>query len=300
MRSKKTKNPTPVMENEEVVEKTESVVEQAAVPPVEEKPTVTPVETTAAPEEPIVGGEVQLVIFRLGNEEYGVDIHEVREIIKIPDITHMPNAPVFIAGIINLRGKIVVVINLLKRFGSFEEEEQEGTHIIIAEVNGSSFGVLVDDVSEVLTISKENIRKSPSILSTKIHTDYLKGIGIIEEGKRLLIMLDLPKILSEKEMAEMAELTKGMKVNKAKPKKKKVDLTDAQIATLLKKQEKRLGKKGSSNDLMEEAYEEKELYDKGEEMAKDETKKIIGQGATATVDPAIVAEIVKQVMASQK
>lgn len=176
--------------------------------------------------------ENQLVVFKLGNEEYGVEIHEVREIIKKEKITAVPNAPSFVEGIINLRGKIVVVINLLKRFGTFNEEDHKGTHVIISEVEDNSFGILVDSVSEVLRIAKDDIKKAPGIIASKIHADYLKGVGIV--GERLLILLDLMKVLSEKDMAEMAELTKNIKVKSEaaaeKDKKKaKPKVTDEEI-----------------------------------------------------------------------
>ena len=179
--------------------------------------------------------EIQLVVFKLGNEEYAVEIHEVREIIKKGDVTHIPNAPAFVEGIINLRGKIVVVINLLKRFGTFDEEQHKGTHIVISEVEENSFGILVDEVSEVLRISKEDIKKAPGIIASKIHADYLRGVGIVgEKGDRLLILLDLMKVLSEKDMAEMAELTKGMKPKEKKVVEKKPKITEQEIENRFK------------------------------------------------------------------
>ena len=164
--------------------------------------------------------ELQLVVFKLGKEEYGVEIHEVREIIKKDKVTSVPNAPAFVEGIINLRGKIVVVINLLQRFGTFNEDEHKGTHIIISEVEDNSFGILVDEVSEVLRISQNGIKKAPGIIASKIHADYLRGVGIV--GERLLIMLDLMKVVSEKELVEMAELTKSMKTKVEKQESKNV------------------------------------------------------------------------------
>lgn len=155
--------------------------------------------------------QIQLVVFKLGNEEYGVDISEVERIIKMTEVTRIPHAPGFVEGIINLRGKIVVIVNLLKRFGTFNEEEHIGSHIIVSEVEGSSFGIIVDDVEEVLKINKKDTRKAPGIIASKIHAEYLKGIGILDEGKRLLILIDLKKILAEKEMVEMAEVTQTIK-----------------------------------------------------------------------------------------
>jgi len=201
--------------------------------------------------------EIQLVVFKLGNEEYGVEIHEVREIIKKGKVTEVPNAPVFIDGIINLRGKIVVVINLLKRFGTFKEDEHKGTHVIISEVGENSFGILVDEVSEVLRIAKEDIKKAPGIIASKIHADYLRGVGIV--GERLLILLDLMKVLSEKELIEMAELTKNVKVKtddeKEQDKKKvKPKITDEEIEKKFKEHFK--GEKESTPEPIKETTKE--------------------------------------------
>ena len=169
--------------------------------------------------------DIQLVVFKLGNEEYGVEIHEAKEIIKKEKITRIPNTPEFVEGIINLRGKIVVVINLLKRFGSFDEEQHKGTHVIISEVEGNSFGILVDSVTEVLRTQTSNIKKAPGIIAQKIHADYLKGVGIVgEKGDRLLILLDLAKVLSEKDLVEMASLTKGMQEKATAEQKAKEDI----------------------------------------------------------------------------
>jgi purine-binding chemotaxis protein CheW len=173
-------------------------------------------------EDVVSSKEIQLVVFKLGTEEYGVDVHEVKSIIKKSEITRIPNAPEFVEGIMNLRGKIVVIINLLKRFGTFNEAEHKGTHIIISEVEGNSFGIVVDDVQEVIKITNKEMRKAPGIISAKIHVEYLNGIGILDEGKRLLILLNLQKILSEKEMLEMAEVTQEIKA-KARFKGKNLD-----------------------------------------------------------------------------
>jgi purine-binding chemotaxis protein CheW len=188
-------------------------------------------------------GELQLVLFKLGKEEYGVEIHEVERIIKMQGITRVPHSPSFVEGILNLRGKIVVVINLLKRFGTFNQEEHKGSHIIISNVEGNSFGVMVDGVQEVKTISKKDTRKAPGIISQKIRAEYLKGIGILNKGERLLILIDLEKILGEKEMLEMAKLTEGMEEKakqqeverKAEAASKTPKITDEQIESKFEK-----------------------------------------------------------------
>jgi len=158
----------------------------------------------------------QFVVFALGGEEYGVSIQDVREIVRTGEITMVPNAPNFIRGIINLRGKIVVVIDLEKRFLLEREEEYTGKHIIIAEMGESTYGMMVDEVTEVLRLPEKDIKPAPAIITKKIHVDYLMGVGTIEE--RLLILLDLLKVLSEEELVELSE-TAGKHYRKIKPKK---------------------------------------------------------------------------------
>jgi len=193
------------------------------------------VQETENPETVSKAEEVQLVVFKLGKEEYAIEINDVREIIKMAKITSVPNAPSFVDGIINLRGKIAVVINLLKRFGTFDENNHKGTHIIISEVNQNSFGIVVDDVSEVLKMSKQDIKKAPGVIAAKIHADYIEGIGLLDKGERLLILLNINKILSEKELVEMAELTKDMQ-QKEQPKqeKPKPEMSEEQIQNKIK------------------------------------------------------------------
>lgn len=177
---------------------------------------------------------VQLVVFTLDTEEYAVPITDLQEIIKVPEITPIPNSPRFIKGILNLRGKIVVVIDLEKRFQLAREVEKELKHIIITEINGASFGVVVDEVIEVLTVSKEVIQPTPSLVSSKIHSDYLNGVVVLQkdcskndpekknadgggegstEESRLLILINLSKILQEKDLAEAGEIVGGAITN---------------------------------------------------------------------------------------
>jgi len=186
------------------------------------------------------GKFVQLVIFKLGEEEFGVDIHDVREIMTMREITPVPQSPPFIEGIINIRGQIVVVINLEKRFLLVREKPEPSKHILIAEIERNLFGLKVDEVTEVYRLPEANIRPAPSIIATKIHTDYLKGVGIVDE--RLLILLDSKKVLSEKELAELAKLGEEYRrviKAKEKPEEEKAEEEKKKEEKVLKKAEER-------------------------------------------------------------
>jgi len=157
---------------------------------------------------------IQLVTFSLDDEEYAVPITDLREIIKTTEITPIPNSPDFIRGILNLRGQIVVVIDLETRFGLVRDDKdsaKEGPeHIIITEIGESVFGVSVDHVSEVIRISASSVQKTPALVSTKIQADYLGGVVVLDQDEkkeggqdRLLVILNLPKLLQEKTLLEI-------------------------------------------------------------------------------------------------
>ena len=150
--------------------------------------------------------EVQLVAFRLRDEEFGVEIGQVREIVRITPITHVPEAPAFIEGVINLRGQVLAVIDLAKQFGLPPEEKLPATaRVVVVELQGRTVGMLVDEVPEVLRIPKENIEPTPDLIQSKIHKDYIKGVGKL--GNRLLILLDLEKILSQHEVVQLEKVS---------------------------------------------------------------------------------------------
>jgi purine-binding chemotaxis protein CheW len=155
---------------------------------------------------------VQVVVFELDNEEYALKITDLREIIKIPEITSIPNSPEFIQGIFNLRGKIVVVVDLEKKFKFTRENKEKPKHIIITEVGGNDFGVIVDEVKEVLRIPVENIKPTPELISAKVHTEYLNGVIVFDnkenEKSRIIVMLDLVKLLEDKELLELGSTIK--------------------------------------------------------------------------------------------
>ncbi|MBU1118392.1 chemotaxis protein CheW [Patescibacteria group bacterium] len=150
---------------------------------------------------------IQLVVFELDSEEYAVEITDIREIVRIPEITPVPDAPAFIKGIFNLRGQIVVVLDLEKKFGLKREHTKLFEHVVILESGKSVYGVLVDTVLEVLRVSKKSIKNTPDLVTTKIHTDFIKGIVVIDKKKkkesRIIVLLDLLKVLNEKELLKV-------------------------------------------------------------------------------------------------
>lgn len=140
-----------------------------------------------------VNDEFQLVVFTLGDEEFGVEINNVQEIIRMPTITKIPQAPDYIKGVINLRGRIITVINLNVIMGMGSKELDEDTRIIVANVNDTVMGFVVDSVSEVMRLPAKNVEPAPAIIANKISTEYLRGVGKMDN--RLLILLNLDKVL---------------------------------------------------------------------------------------------------------
>ncbi|HHX51301.1 MAG TPA: chemotaxis protein CheW [Clostridia bacterium] len=145
--------------------------------------------------------EEQLVVFQLANETYGIEISAVHEIIRLQSVTRVPRTPDFVEGVINLRGKIVPVIDLHKRFRLPLEEETPHSRIIVVEVMGVMVGMIVDSVSEVLRLPVANIEPPPPAISGGIDTDYLRGVGKWQE--KLIILLDLDRVLNKREQKEL-------------------------------------------------------------------------------------------------
>lgn len=136
--------------------------------------------------------DVQLLAFTLDGEEYAIDITYVQEIIRLLDITRVPHASSYMSGVINLRGMIIPVMDIRKRFGLSEKNPDETTRIVIINWQGLMVGIIVDSVSEVIRISKGYVEQPPAC-SAEVNARYFTGIGKI--GNRLLIMLSLGDIL---------------------------------------------------------------------------------------------------------
>ena len=147
--------------------------------------------------------EVQLVIFNLCNEEYGIDIMQVKEIVNYMEPVKIPNAPDFIEGIINLRSEIIPIINLKKRFNIEGQSKNEENRIIVMNINEKKVGFVVDNASEVISIDNENIEPAPDIV-TGIDRKYITGIGKYGDG--ILIILELDKLFSEREHEELGTM----------------------------------------------------------------------------------------------
>jgi len=151
--------------------------------------------------------EIQLVIFRLRDEEFGVEISAVLEITRLLAITHIPEAPGFIEGVINLRGKVLAVVDLAKQFGLDKEKELPKTaRIVVIEVRNITLGLIVDEVPEVIKISEEKIEPPPEIIQSEVNRDYIKGVAKLDE--RLIILLDLKNVLSFHEVEEAGKVAK--------------------------------------------------------------------------------------------
>lgn len=148
--------------------------------------------------------EKQLVIFELGTEHFGIDIESVEGINKILDITKVPQAPACVEGVANLRGQIIPVVDLHRRFGMPSAALTNDSRIVVANLGAAKIGMIVSAVSEVLTIDDSTIEPPPSMVSN-VNSTYITGIANID--KHLVILLDLAKVLSIEEQAQVAAIS---------------------------------------------------------------------------------------------
>lgn len=149
----------------------------------------------------------QLVIFELSCELYGVEISAVESIIKMQSITRVPHAPGFVEGVTNLRGVVLPVIDLRKRFGLQPGGETKENRIVVVDIQDKQVGMIVDAVSEVLSIQEEQIDPPASILTT-VETRFLIGIARVED--RLVILLDLAQVLTDQEQNDLERLPEAV------------------------------------------------------------------------------------------
>lgn len=162
-------------------------------------------ETKTQTNRAIMEKEGKYLTFALAHEEYGLEILKVREIIGYMDITAVPQTPGYVKGVINLRGQVIPVIDLRAKFGMDTAEKTEETCIIVVEIkqDGRNFntGIVVDHVQEVLDIAGENIEESPQF-GSNVNTDFILGMGKV--GNSVKILLDIDKVLSRTNLANLA------------------------------------------------------------------------------------------------
>jgi purine-binding chemotaxis protein CheW len=151
--------------------------------------------------------EVQLVTFLLGEEEYGIPISQIQEIDRLAKITKVPKAAEFIEGITNLRGEVIPVLDTRKRFGLEVKASDDRTRIIIVDLGGTKTGLVVDSVREVLNLAKKDIAPPPEAIGSGIDQQFISGIGKVDAGKRMIVLLDVERILSRQERAHLAEIS---------------------------------------------------------------------------------------------
>jgi purine-binding chemotaxis protein CheW len=150
--------------------------------------------------------ELQLVTFLLGGEEYGVPISQIQEIDRLSKITKVPKAARFVEGVTNLRGEVIPVLDTRKRFDLEVKAADDRTRIIIVELGGVKTGLVVDSVREVLSLSKKDIAPPPEAIHTGVDQRFIFGIGKVDGGKRMIVLLDVEKILSKDEQSKLAEV----------------------------------------------------------------------------------------------
>ncbi|MCT4607250.1 MAG: chemotaxis protein CheW [Marinisporobacter sp.] len=148
--------------------------------------------------------EKQYVIFKLENESYGVDIMNVKEICEYKESVKVPNTPQFVDGLINLRGEIIPIINLKKRFHLKDTEVNSDTRIIVIGIKEKQVGFVVDEASQVLRMSEENIEAAPEIV-VGVDKKYITGVGKIED--KIVLLLDLEYILTEDEKEKIQQIS---------------------------------------------------------------------------------------------
>ena len=146
---------------------------------------------------------IQLVTFSVGVEEFGVDILKVQEIIRTMEITKVPRAQDFVEGVINLRGKVIPIIDLRRYFGLPSKEHDKHTRIIVIEMSNMIVGFVVDSVSEVLRIPSSTVEPPPPVVAG-LESDYISGVGKLHD--RLLILLDLDRLLSRADLEALAQM----------------------------------------------------------------------------------------------
>ncbi len=153
-----------------------------------------------------MSNELHVVGFRIGRETFGVPIALVHEIVRLPEITAVPDVPGYIEGVINLRGRIISVVDLRKRFGEKEIRPSKKNRILVAEVEGKMVGLIVDAASEVLKIPSADVELPPNVVQQG-EFNYVTGVGKLQG--RLIVLIDLAKVLQGGDLRRLAEVAEA-------------------------------------------------------------------------------------------
>lgn len=151
-----------------------------------------------------MGEEIKVIVFALGEEEYGIEVDKVKTVERLMPITRVPKTPPFVKGVVNLRGVVVPVIDLRGRFGLAEVETTDATRIIIVNSGELEVGFIVDQASDVTDINSDNIELPPEVVGG-IQAKYLRGIAKTDGG-RLLVMLNLSEVLNKAELVQLEQM----------------------------------------------------------------------------------------------
>jgi purine-binding chemotaxis protein CheW len=156
----------------------------------------------------VANEDLKVIIFLLKNEEYGIPVEYVGSIERIQSITRVPGTAKFVKGVINLRGVITPIIDLRERFGMEESEYNEQNRIIIVTIDDKEVGIVVDSANDVIDIEKGSMEPPPEVIGS-VDVDYIRGVAKLD--KRLLILLNIDKVLSKEELQEIKQVegTKG-------------------------------------------------------------------------------------------
>ncbi len=145
---------------------------------------------------------LQLVGFKTGSEFFGVPIGKVKEIVKVPEITSVPDTPEFLNGIINLRGRLVPVIDMGKRMGMSSSAVKKSKRVLVLELDGSMVGLLVDSASEILKVREELIEPTPGLISA-VGAEYVTGVGKLKD--KLVVLLDITRLLGAEDVKRLTD-----------------------------------------------------------------------------------------------
>lgn len=178
----------------------------------------------------------QCVTFKVGGEEYAINIMQVKEIIRVTEITPVPKAPNYITGVMSLRNHLLAIMDLRIRFnlqdqtekGNSDQQQDENKRIVVVDLNGILTGIQVDSVSQVLTMEKSKIEQPPSIVKSA-ETDCLKGVGKLEGGKRILMLLDVSKLISDADAATLQQASSAKMISESSQVRKEHANDEAQL-----------------------------------------------------------------------